>query len=239
MKLEFIILNIQYLNKVNNIDACESLYFEADKLNKEKTIKDNNINGIISEEGGKYNFRLERYSIALENFKDAYKSYEDSGNPRKNKILKMINLCYILQRNQENFIDTEEAKKFPNDTCLNLIIELKEYYEKIEIKNINILIEKIKKEENDFIIKDNIDDIIRNIRINYLIKKFKIFKRISIGYLEKEMQLNQNILYGLLNILYENKLVNVNNFLIYFLYLFSLKLIILKIIWKLFIQKMI
>jgi COP9 signalosome complex subunit 2 len=210
MRLEFIILNIQYLNKVNDTDACESLYFEADKLNKEKTIKDNNINGIISEEAGKYNFRLERYSIALENFKDAYKSFEDSGNPRTNKILKMIILCYILQRNEENFIDIEEAKKFPNDISLNLMIELKEYYEKIDIKKINFLLEKIKQEENDFIIRDNIDDIIRNMRINYLIKKLKIFKKISITYLEKEMELDERILKGLLNQLHETKLVNVN-----------------------------
>lgn len=216
MKLEFIILKIQYLNKINEVDICESLYFEADRLNKEMAIKDNNISGIISEEAGKYNFRLEKYSIALEDFKDTYKSYEDSGNPRMGKILKMIILCFILQRNEENFIDTEEAKKFPNDFSLGLMVELKENYENVDIKKINFLLEKIKNEEKDFIIKDNINDVIRNLRINFLIKKLKIFKKISIFYLQKEMEIDEKVLKCLLNELYNTGLLEVKYFFIFF-----------------------
>lgn len=193
MRLEFIIINIQYLNKINDTDECEKLYFEADQLNKEKIIKDNRINGIISEEAGKYFFRLEKYSQALENFKDAYKSYQDSGNSRTNIILKYLILCFILQRNEEVIIDTEEAKKYPEDYLLLSMVDLKEAFDKLDIKKINFIIkETLSKGEKDFLIRDNINDIIRNLRINYLMKKLRLYRNISINTLEKDMDLDNN-----------------------------------------------
>jgi len=193
MRLEFIIINIQYLNKINDTDECEKLYLEAEKLNKEKIIKDNRINGIISEEAAKYNFRLEKYSEALEHFKDAFKSYQDSGNSRSNVILRFLILCYILQRIEEVIIDTEEAKKYPGDKLLSDIVELKDAFDKLDIKKINLIIkEKLLREESEYLIKDNIKDIIRNLRINYLIKKLRLYANISISTLEKDMDLDSN-----------------------------------------------
>jgi COP9 signalosome complex subunit 2 len=200
MRLEFIIINIQYLNKINEIDECERLYFEADQLNKEKIIKDNRINAIISEEAGKYYFRLEKYAQALENFKDAYKSYQDSGSSRTNVILKILVLCFILQRNDEVIIDTEESKRYPDDKLLLNMVELKEAYDKLEIKKINRIIkEKLITEETDFIIKDNINDIVRNLRINYLLKKLGLYSNIALITIEKEMELDNNTLKCLIN----------------------------------------
>jgi len=195
MRLEFILINIQYLNKVNEIDECEKLYFEADKLNKEKIIKDNRINAIISEEAGKYFFRLEKYSQALENFKDAYKSYQDSGSARVNEILKLLILCFILQRNDEVIIDTEESKRYPHDKLLANMVELKEAFDKLDIKRINFIIKQnLIKEESDFLIIDNINNIVRNLRINYLLKKLGLFRNIALATIEKEMELDSNTL---------------------------------------------
>lgn len=200
MRLEFIIINIQYLNKINEIDECERLYFEADKLNKEKMIKDNRINAIISEEAGKYFFRLEKYAQALESFKDAYKSYQDSGSSRTNVILKLLILCFVLQRNDEVIIDIEESKRYPNDKLLFNMVELIEAFDKLDIRKINFIInEKIINEENDFIVKDNINDIIRNLRINYLMKKLKLYRNISLSTIEKEMELDSKTLKCLIN----------------------------------------
>jgi len=200
MRLEFIIINIQYLNKINEIDECERLYFEADQLNKEKIIKDNRINAIISEEAGKFYFRLEKYALALENFKDAYKSYQDSGSSRTNVVLKLLVLCFILQRNDEVIIDTEESKRYPNDKLLLNMVELKEAFDKLDIKKINRIIkEKLITQETDFIIMDNINDIVRNLRINYLLKKLGLYKNIALSTIEKEMELDNNTLKCLVN----------------------------------------
>lgn len=220
MRLEFIIINIQYLNKVNEIDECEKLYFEADKLNKEKIIKDNRINAIISEEAGKYFFRLEKYAQALENFKDAYKSYQDSGSARANEILKLLILCFMLQRNDEVIIDTEESKRYPDDKLLANMVELKEAFDRLDIKKINfIVMRKLALEENDFLIKDNLNDIIRNLRINYLLKKLALYANISLATIEKEMELDCNTLKCLVNQLSSIGSIDVTNFFAYLLYI--------------------
>ena len=214
MRLEFIIIDIQYLNKINEFDECERLYFEADKLNKEKVIKDNRINAILSEEGGKYLMRQEKYEEALENFKDAFKSYQDSGDTRTNIILKYKILCYILQRNQEHVIDTEESNLFPDDVLLGYMLDLKKAYDQLDIKKINfILNNKILKEEKDRNILDNFNDIIRNIRINYLCKKLKLYKNISIETIQKDMEIDFNSVICLLNQICNVGLLNVNFFL--------------------------
>jgi len=200
IRLELIIINIQYLNKINEIDECEKLYFEADKLNKEKTINDNRINAIIAEEAGKYNFRLEKYSQALENFKDAYKFYQDSGSFRNNIILKYIVLSFILQRNEDAIIDTEEAKKYPDDTMLYNVVELKNAFDRLDIKKINLILkEQLFKDSNDFLIRDNFVDIVRNIRVNYLLKKLGLYRNISLVTIEKDMELDNCTINSLIN----------------------------------------
>lgn len=211
IRLELIIINIQYLNKINEIDECEKLYFEADKLNKEKTINDNRINAIIAEEAGKYNFRLEKYSQALENFKDAYKFYQESGSFRNNIILKYIVLCFILQRNEDAIIDTEEAKKYPDDKMLYYVVELKNAFDRLDIKKINLIIrERLFKDYNDFLIRDNLLDILRNLRVNYLLKKLRLYRYISLGSIEKDMELDNTTINSLINQISHMGLIEVN-----------------------------
>lgn len=210
MRLEFILIYIQYLNKVNDIDECEKLYFEADKINQEKIIKDNRINAIIAEEAGKYYFRREVYSLALEKFKDAYRSYQDSANTKSNIILKYIIYCFLLQKSEEAIIDTEEVKRFPNDKMLQYLVEFKDSCQKLDMKKFNfILHQKIIPEESDFLIKDNFPEIVRNLRVNYLIKKLKLYKKISIETLQKDMDLDRNNIYSLVNIAHNSGLINV------------------------------
>lgn len=121
----------------------------------------------------------------------------------------MIILCYILQKNQENFIDIEEAKKYPNEISLNLFVELMDFCEKIDIKKINFMLEKIKNIEKDYIIKDNFNEISRNLRINFLVKKLKIFRKVSFDYLVKEMESNRGEINGMINQIYETGLLQV------------------------------
>jgi hypothetical protein len=190
-RLELLVMKIQYCNLINNPKECRKLYLEAFELNKDQIINDSRLSAIINEEGGKLHLKAKEYDLALEKFKSAFHNYEQSGNSRAVTLLKYAILSMIITRNKKNIISPDEAKPYLSDSKLKSMLDLLSAYEEMDITKINyIWTERISKNEDDTFILDNLNEILHNIRYNYICNKLKAFKICKFVSLEKVSDIN-------------------------------------------------
>ena len=186
IKLELLVMKIQYCNLTKNSKESKRLYVEAYKINQDKIIADTRLSAIINEEGGKMHLRQKEYDLALEKFKSAFYNYQDAGNIRAKILIKYAILSSIICRNKKNIVSPDEAKHYENDPKLNAMLELQAAYEQMDINMINkIWNEKISKIEDDNFILENLNEILHNIRFNYICGKLSAYKICSFSTLEK------------------------------------------------------
>jgi len=138
------------------------------------------------------------YDKALEKFKAAFFNYQESGNLRAKTLLKYAYLTSIISRSR-SIVSYEEAKHYEGDMQLQAMIELQIAYEDNDINQINyIWNEKISKKEDDPFIIENLNEILHNIRFNYICAKLKAYKKCKFETLEKELSIDRGYLTSLL-----------------------------------------
>ena len=199
-KLEFLVLKIQYCNIKNRTNEAKKLYFEADSINKEKVIVDNSLSSIINEQGGKIYMGQKNYERSLEKFKQAFYNYQDSGNNEKAKVLlKYSILNSIIVRNSNNVVSIDEIKIYLEDPQISALVELKKAYESANISLINDLWNnKIKKIETDEFIIIQLNEILHEIRFNYIRMKLTAYNVCKFSTLEKELGVDREYIQSLL-----------------------------------------
>ena len=176
MKLEFIVMEIDLKRIKNDKFSIKTLYLEAKELLKVQTFEDKRLSGIINEEGGKIDLRQKEYDKALEKFTLSFHNYKDCGDANAINAFKYSILASLMARNKTIIISTEESKKYENDENLMNVVKLFKAFENLDIEQINqIWNSEINKKEKDNFIKENLNEIIYNIRLNYLINKLKAY----------------------------------------------------------------
>jgi COP9 signalosome complex subunit 2 len=186
IKLELLVMKIQYCNIMKNVKESKKLYIQAYTLNQDQIINDTRLSAIINEEGGKLHLRQKEYDFALEKFKSAFHHYEQSGNIRAKTLLKYAILSTIISRSRKNIISPEEARPYINDEKLKAMLDLLSAYEEMDISRINqVWNERISKIEDDIFILENLNEILHNIRFNYICGKLRAYKICTFSTLEK------------------------------------------------------
>ena len=211
LELQLIILNIQiYKNEGKNIDI-KSLYLEANKLMKDQTFEDQFLTAIVKEEGGKICMRQKDFNQALENFKFAFHYYRDTGNIEESvTVLKYAFIVSLLVIDSNIIVTKDEAIPYKNNVSLMNLVNLYDAFSKLDIKQINDIWNQdiIPKEKDNFIL-ENKDDILYNIRINYIVQKLKSYKNCNFEVLEKEIGISSDVLIGMIMNIAKNGLAKV------------------------------
>jgi len=209
MKLEFIVMEIDLKRIKNDKFAIKQLYLEAKELLKVQTFEDKRLSGIINEEGGKIDLRQKEYDKALEKFTLSFHNYKDCGDTNAINAFKYSLLSGLMARNKTIIISTEESKKYENDENLMNVVKLFKAFENLDIEEINKWFSEINKKEKDYFIKENLNEIIYNIRLNYLINKLKAYKICKINTLSNELNINKNDIINMILQIGRNKYLNV------------------------------
>jgi tetratricopeptide (TPR) repeat protein len=185
-KLELLTMKIQYLNIKKHPKECKKVYYEAINLIQE-IVPDPRFNAIICEEGGKIDMRQKDYEKALEKFKNAFFHYKSAGENDKAKLLLRYEiLSSLISRSKSSIFSPEEAKPYMNDKQLVAMLRLHEAYEHMDIDGINrIWNSEISKNENDEFILENLNEILHNIRLNYICEKLNAFRVCKFATLER------------------------------------------------------
>ena len=211
LQLQLIILEIQICKNEGKTIDIKSLYLEADKLMKDQTFEDQFLTAIVNEEGGKICMRQKDFNQALEKFKFAFHSYRDTGNIEESvTVLKYAFIVSLLVLDSSIIMTKDEAIPYKNNVSLMNLVNLYDAYSKLDIKKINEIWNNdiVPKEKDSFII-ENKDDILYNIRINYIVQKLKSYKNCKFEVLEKEIGIKSNELIGMIMNIAKNEMAKV------------------------------
>ncbi|XP_064785211.1 COP9 signalosome complex subunit 2-like [Oncorhynchus masou masou] len=146
--------------------------------------------GVIRECGGKMHLREGEFEKAHTDFFEAFKNYDESGSPRRTTCLKYLVLANMLMKSGINPFDSQEAKPYKNDPDILAMTNLVSSYQNNDITEF----EKILKTNHsnimdDPFIREHIEELLRNIRTQVLIKLIKPYTRIHIPFISKELNI--------------------------------------------------
>jgi hypothetical protein len=211
IKLELIIMKMQILKHEGNTIDLKSLYLEANKLMIDQVFEDKFLTGIINEEGGKIAMRQKEFDKALAKFKFAFHSYRDTGNEEEAvTVLKYAFIVSLLVLDSSTIVTKEEANLYSKHKSLMNLVSLFDAYNALDIKKvIEIWNKDIIPNEKDKFIQENKDDILYNIRINYVVRKLKAFKNCKFDIIEKEIGVKNEELMGMIMNIAKNQIAKI------------------------------
>jgi len=181
-------LEIQMHTATKNNKKLKELYHKALEINS--AIPHPRIMGIIRECGGKMHMREKEWEKAHTDFFEAFKNYDEAGSPQKIKCLKYLVLANMLMLSEINPFDSIEAKPYKNDSELVAMTNLVHSYEHNDIKTFEKILKDNKKTIlDDPFMKDYIDDLLKNIRTQVLLKILTPYTKIRIGFLAMELNI--------------------------------------------------
>mmetsp|Transcript_31158 Transcript_31158/g.41219 ORF Transcript_31158/g.41219 Transcript_31158/m.41219 type:complete len:459 (+) Transcript_31158:44-1420(+) len=143
---------------------------------------------VILECGGKMHMREREWEPACTAFFQAFKSYDEAGEPRRLRCLQYLVLASMLQEADVDPFASQEARPYKNHPEIQAMTNLVTAFSDDNIKEF----EKILKLHgsslmSDPFVRNYIDDLLRTIRTQVLIKVITPYTKISLEYLSREL----------------------------------------------------
>jgi len=187
--LEIYALEIQMYTAQKNNKKLKALYEQS--LYIKSAIPHPLIMGVIRECGGKMHLREQEFEKAHTDFFEAFKNYDESGSPRRTTCLKYLVLANMLMKSGINPFDSQEAKPYKNDPEILAMTNLVSAYQNNDIAEFEKILKQNRKNiMEDPFIREHIEDLLRNIRTQVLIKLIKPYTRIHIPFIAKELNID-------------------------------------------------
>eukprot|EP00090_Calanus_glacialis_P017967 TRINITY_DN2785_c0_g1_i1.p1 TRINITY_DN2785_c0_g1~~TRINITY_DN2785_c0_g1_i1.p1 ORF type:complete len:444 (+),score=146.36 TRINITY_DN2785_c0_g1_i1:48-1379(+) len=186
--LEVYALEIQMYTSQKNNKKLKALYDQS--LHIKSAIPHPLILGVIRECGGKMHLREGEFEKAHTDFFEAFKNYDESGSPRRTTCLKYLVLANMLMKSGINPFDSQEAKPYKNDVEILAMTNLVTAYQNNDINEFEKIL-KVNRQTimEDTFIREHIEDLLRNIRTQVLIKLIKPYTRIQIQFISGELNI--------------------------------------------------
>lgn len=186
--LEVYAVEIQMYTEQKNNKKLKELYQRA--LTITSAIPHPRILGIIRECGGKMHMAERVWEEAATDFFEAFKSYDEAGQARRIQCLKYLVLANMLMESEVNPFDAQEAKPYKNDPEVNAMTSLVAAYQRNSITEFEQLLKTHRRQiMDDPFIRDYIEDLLKNIRTQVLMKLIKPYTRIRIPFISKELNI--------------------------------------------------
>eukprot|EP01111_Echinosteliopsis_oligospora_P000089 TRINITY_DN1008_c0_g1_i1.p1 TRINITY_DN1008_c0_g1~~TRINITY_DN1008_c0_g1_i1.p1 ORF type:complete len:454 (+),score=103.37 TRINITY_DN1008_c0_g1_i1:56-1417(+) len=199
-------LAIQMYTATKNHKKLKEPYQKA--LEIKSAIIHPRIMGIIRECGGKMHMSEKEWDKAYTDFFEAFKNYDEAGNPRRIQCLKYLVLANMLALSITNPFDSTEAKPYKNDAEIVAMTNLVGAYERYDIVNFEkILRDNRKTIMDDPFIRMYIEDLLRNMRTQVLLKLLQPYTRIRIPFISKALNVTAEEVESLLvSLILDNKI---------------------------------
>ncbi|CAN6808502.1 unnamed protein product [Brassica oleracea] len=184
--LEVYAIEIQIYTETKDNKKLKQLYQKA--LAIKSAIPHPRIMGIIRECGGKMHMAERQWAEAATDFFEAFKNYDEAGNQRRIQCLKYLVLANMLMESEVDPFDGQEAKPYKNDPEILAMTNLIAAYQRNEI----IEFEKILKNNrrtimDDPFIRNYMEDLLKKVRTQVLLKLIKPYTKIKIPFISKEL----------------------------------------------------
>lgn len=143
---------------------------------------------LIQELGGKMHMAAREYEPAGKTFFQAFKSYDEAGDPSRLRCLKYLVMASMLHASSINPFDSQEARPYRDDPEIVAMTNLVQAFHSNEIQ----AFEKILRENQgrimeDEFVREHVGDLLRTIRRQVLRRVIQPYTRISLQAISKEL----------------------------------------------------
>ncbi|CCI41399.1 unnamed protein product [Albugo candida] len=184
--LEVYALQIQMYTSEKDNKKLMSMYEKA--LRTKSGVAHPKIIGVIRECGGKMHMMQGDWDKARSDFFEAFKNYDEAGEPRRLQCLKYLVLANMLSESKVNVFDSQEAKPYENDGEILAMTQLTDAFLHDEIKHFEQILNRNRAAiMDDPFIRHYIDQLLRTIRSKVLLKIVKPYKRMDTHYIAREL----------------------------------------------------
>jgi COP9 signalosome complex subunit 2 len=143
--------------------------------------------------------REQEYERAHTDFFEAFKSYDESGSPRRTTCLKYLVLANMLMRSTINPFDSQEAKPYKTDPEIQAMTNLVGAYQNNDIKEFELILRTNRQAiMDDQFIREHIEILLRTIRTKVLVKLIKPYTKIRIEFIAQELNIQMDDVESLL-----------------------------------------
>mmetsp|Transcript_25672 Transcript_25672/g.35458 ORF Transcript_25672/g.35458 Transcript_25672/m.35458 type:complete len:438 (+) Transcript_25672:60-1373(+) len=186
--LEVYAIEIQMYTELKNNKQLKQLYQRA--LSIKSAIPHPRIMGIIRECGGKMHMRERMWTEAHTDFFEAFKNYDEAGNQRRIQCLKYLVLANMLMESEVDPFDAQEATPYKNDPEILVMTNLVSAYQRNEIVEFEKILKCNRKSiMDDAFIRNYIEDLLKKIRTQVLLKLIRPYTRIRIPFISQELNI--------------------------------------------------
>eukprot|EP00419_Tripos_fusus_P004346 CAMPEP_0172687490 /NCGR_PEP_ID=MMETSP1074-20121228/21711_1 /TAXON_ID=2916 /ORGANISM="Ceratium fusus, Strain PA161109" /LENGTH=452 /DNA_ID=CAMNT_0013506951 /DNA_START=40 /DNA_END=1401 /DNA_ORIENTATION=- len=205
--LEVYALEIQTCTLTKNSLRMKEIYPKT--INLTSAIADPRNIAVIRESGGKMYMSEKKWEAAYNEFFEAFKNYQETGNARTAKVmLKYVVLANMLALSSINPFDSREAKVYQDDPEISAMANLRTAYENNDIQTIDQLLSNPSyRILSDAFICTYLQDLLRNIRLQVLQNIIKPYKCVSLQFLVKEINVsNEEVISLLVQLILDEKI---------------------------------
>jgi COP9 signalosome complex subunit 2 len=195
--LEIYAIEIQMYTEQKNNKKLKELYHKA--LAIKSAIPHPRILGVIRESGGKMHMTERSFESAATDFFEAFKAYDEAAIGRRIQCLKYLVLANMLMESEVDPFDAQEAKPYKTDREVLAMTNLISAYQKNEISEFEqVLRDNRQSIMDDPFIRDYIEDLLKNIRTQVLLKLIKPYTRIRIQFISESLHIPEKDVEALL-----------------------------------------
>ena len=150
------------------------------------------IMGVIRECGGRMHIAEEEYAEAYSDFFEAFKNYDECGSSRRLNSLKMLVLANMLMKSEVDPFDAQESKPYKDNPEIKAMTDLVRAYQDHSIADFEKILRANRKNlTEDPVISEHIAELLRNIRIQVLVKLIRPYTRVRIPYLAAQLKVDE------------------------------------------------
>jgi COP9 signalosome complex subunit 2 len=144
---------------------------------------------LIQELGGKMHMAAREYDAAGKTFFQAFKSYDEAGDPNRLKCLKYLVMASMLDSSTINPFDSQEARPYRDDPEIVAMTNLVQAFHNNEIQTFErILRQNQGRIMDDEFVREHVEDLLRTIRTQVLLRRvIRPYTRISLLAIAKEL----------------------------------------------------
>ncbi|KAL3905047.1 MAG: hypothetical protein SGILL_009834 [Bacillariaceae sp.] len=132
--------------------------------------------------------QAKEYEAAGKTFFQAFKSYDEAGDPSRLRCLKYLVLASMLGTSSINPFDSQEARPYRDDPEIAAMTNLVSAFQNNEIHKFDRILQQNRSRimEDEFI-REYVEDLLRTIRTQVLRRVVRPYTRISLEAISKEL----------------------------------------------------
>jgi len=143
---------------------------------------------MIQELGGKMHMQAREYESAQSTFFQAFKSYDEAGDPSRLRCLKYLVLASMLHASSINPFDSQEARPYKDDPEIVAMTNLVQAFHANEIQAFERILRRNQgRIMDDEFIREHVEDLLRTIRTQVLRRVIRPYTRISLQAIAREL----------------------------------------------------